>query len=393
MSLTRLWVNSPEQIRDKQIHQIIAFAGDGNLRDGSSASAEFRDLLSKVPSITLERYADECLTTKFQDSGLALQDVVNQVGARLGFDVVYGRYRGVRNTEKFGHDGLWRSPTGSTIVVEVKTSDTYSIDLEKVVGYRRNLINKGEIREVGSSILVVVGRNSTGDLEAQIRGSRHAWDIRLISVDALIKLVSVKEDLEDPKILHRIHQILVPREFTRLDDIVEILFSTAEDLKLDSSPDSTGEATAQAGGKKFTPVAFHQACVDRIQSVLGLALIKKSRASFQTADRTTRLVCAVSREHDRSGQPAYWFAFHPHQKDFLEGDGMPFVAFGCGSADQLLLLPFQQFASWLPDFNTTDLVTRFYWHISIVISEGRPFLSLKGGKSSVDLSRFLVGEP
>ena len=32
-----------------------------------------------------------------------------------------------------------------------------------------------------SSMLIVVGGEDTGDLEAQIRGSRYAWDIRLVS--------------------------------------------------------------------------------------------------------------------------------------------------------------------------------------------------------------------
>ena len=36
----------------------------------------------------------ECLNEKFESGGLALQDVVNQVGRRLGFQVEDGRYRG-----------------------------------------------------------------------------------------------------------------------------------------------------------------------------------------------------------------------------------------------------------------------------------------------------------
>jgi hypothetical protein len=51
------------------------------------------------------------------------------------------------------------------------------------------LITSGQLKEDQSSILIVVGREDTGDLEAQIRGSRHAWDVRLISVDALLRLM------------------------------------------------------------------------------------------------------------------------------------------------------------------------------------------------------------
>ena len=58
-------------------------------------------------------------------------------------------------------------------------------------------------------MLLIVGRQDTGDLEAQIRGSRHAWDIRIISVDALLRLMSTKEEVEDPLMMQKIHSILV----------------------------------------------------------------------------------------------------------------------------------------------------------------------------------------
>ena len=82
MSLLDLWQESPDQLRDKLVHQVIAFAGDGKLKDGSVACSEFRECLAAVPSRLLARYADQCLTQKFENSGLALQDTVNEVGAR-----------------------------------------------------------------------------------------------------------------------------------------------------------------------------------------------------------------------------------------------------------------------------------------------------------------------
>ena len=387
MALTDLWLTSPDQLRDKHVHQIIAFAGDGRLRDGSVASGEFRDFLSRLPSELLARYAAECLTTSFPESGHALQDIVNQIGRRLGFEVSYGRYRGTAS--HVGFDGLWRSPSGHALVVEVKTTDAYRIDLNTLAAYRKALLSQSEISERESAILIVVGRQDTGDLEAQIRGSRHAWDIRLISVDSLVRLVSVKEDLEDPEILHRIHQILIPREFTRLDEIIDMLFSTAEDLKQESE---SGEAVAaEEAGKKFTPVAFHKACVDRISRALGRPFVKQSRASFHTPEDDARLVCAVSREHSRSGQPAYWFAFHPHQQDFLRTSKAAFVAFGCGSPDRLLMIPFAEFQPLLDGLNVTDKGDRTYWHVPIVRSGAASFKLLRRrGRSNVDLSHYLL---
>jgi hypothetical protein len=73
------------------VNQIIGIAAGGKLLDGRSASEEFRAFLSQIPSALNVRYAEECLTAPFPDSGLALQDLVNQVGKRLGFEVVDGR--------------------------------------------------------------------------------------------------------------------------------------------------------------------------------------------------------------------------------------------------------------------------------------------------------------
>lgn len=119
MSLTDLWEDSREQLKDKHVQQIIAFAGDGHLRDGSATSVDFRKFLSLIPHENLRLYADQCLKGSFNGSGLALQDIINQVGSRIGFEVTGGRYRG--SAGHIGFDGLWKMPEGHTIVVEVKT--------------------------------------------------------------------------------------------------------------------------------------------------------------------------------------------------------------------------------------------------------------------------------
>ena len=117
-----------------------------------------------------------------------------------------------------------------------------------------------------------MGRKDTGDLEAQIRGSRHAWDMRLISVDALLRLMLLKQQVEDPTIIQRIYDLLIPREFTKLDEIVEIVFFTAEDIIEEEPADENGPEKTKT--PKFTPVAFHQKCVDRIEKHLEYILIK-----------------------------------------------------------------------------------------------------------------------
>lgn len=392
MALLDLWTKSPDQLQDKQVNQLIAFAGGGKLLDESPCSAEFRAFLARVPSKNLARYAEQCLGESFDGSGFALQDIVNEVGARLGATTEPGRYRGT--SRHSGLDGLWRFPNGHAIVVEVKTTDAYSINLNTIAEYRRTLLSSGSITEENSSVLLVVGRQETGNLEAQIRGSRFAWNIRVISVDALMRLMFIKEDVEDPALVQRIHNMLIPREFTRLDAIADLLFSATEEVKQDEASSEVEEIgePERSEGPKFTPVAFHEACVKRIQAKLGVALIKRTRAGYSTPDKTVAIICSVSKEHNVDLNPNYWFAFHPHQQDFLKQHATAYVAFGCGSSKRVIVIPYTTFEPWLASSWTTTKEDRTYWHVVIYRKDGTYTLRLRKGRKPIDLTSFALIE-
>lgn len=390
MPLLDLWAKTPDQLEDKQVHQLIAFAGKGKLLDESPCSTEFRSFLATVPSKKLEKYSEQCLTESFQDSGLALQDVVNEIGVRLGATATHGRYRGTK--KHIGFDGLWNFPSGQSIVIEVKTTDTYRIDLNVIAEYRKALISNGVAKVNTSSILLVVGRQDTGDLEAQIRGSRHAWDVRIISVDALIRLMRIMEEVDDPIIVQRIHNILIPREFTRLDAIADVLFSTTEEVRQDETPpEAKGISTSpKSEGAKAAPVAFHESCIKRVQAKLGLSFVKRSRSGYSTPDNSVALNVSVSKEHDAETTPNYWFAFHPHQQAFLKKHTTAYVAFGCGSSQRLILIPFGDFEPWLKHTWTTDNDDRTYWHI-VIYRDGENYtFRTKKGEKEIDLTQYVV---
>lgn len=383
MALLDLWLSDRSQLTTKHVQQVIAFAGDGSLRDGADASAEFRDYLRHIPSDLLARYADECLQGAFPNSGLALQDVVNEIGRRLDFLVTHGRYRGTSNQP--GHDGIWADSDRHNIIVEVKTTDAYRIDLNTIAGYRQTLAKIGDIQLDASSMLVVVGRQDTGDLEAQIRGSRHAWDMRVISVDALLRMLKLKEEVEDPSLIKRIHDILVPHEFTRLDPIIEIAFAAVADVRFEAEVEDEDEDPKD---KKFVPVSFHAECIARIEQHIQRTLVKKTRAAFSTADGETRVLCAISRYHPR--EKRYWFAFHPHQETYLADATNSYVAYGCGDANTMFLIPFSDFRPWLQFFNKTEKPDRFYWHIKIKPS-GKSFcMSGRSGTKDFDITKYKI---
>lgn len=390
MALLDLWNDNPDQLGDKQVHQLIAFAGAGRLLDDSPCSAEFRTFLASVPAKNLQTYCDQCLKEAFDGSGFALQDVVNEVGARLGATVTPGRYRGT--TKHTGQDGLWQFPNGKSILIEVKTTDAYSINLNTIAGYRKSLIASGDISEDNSSILLVVGRQETDNLEAQIRGSKYAWNIRVISVDALLRLMFIKEEVEDPALLQRIHAILIPYEFTRLDQIADLLFSAAKEIKQeeDEALVTPSELVEKPDGPKFTPVAFHEDCVKRLKKKLGVSLIKRTRSGYSTPDNKLGVVCSVSKEHNPDKSPNYWFAFHPHQDDFLKPYASAFVAFGCGSGKQVLVIPYGTLKPWLEYSWTTTTDDRTYWHVVIYRKAKKFELRLRKGKKAIDVTPFLL---
>ena len=392
MSLVELWQTSPSQLRDKHVQQIIAFAGAGRLQDGNEASIDFRAFLSHVPSEVLTRYANECLAGKFDDGGFALQDVINQVGRRLGFEAEDGRYRGVAGHS--GHDGLWLAHDRA-IIVEVKTTDTYRIDLDRIADYRLQIVRLGRVPDRTMSILLVVGRQDTGDLEAQIRGSRHAWDIRVISVDGLIRLMTLKETIDDPQILKKTLGILTPREFTRVDDIIDLVFSTAEEaIQEATTEEEAGRALEDSRSEtsitRVAPANFYDACIQRVAAKLGCSLVKQSRTYYASPDGSIAVLCVVSRAYEHQTRQGFWYAFHPHQREKLAAASQSFVALGCGSPNVVLFIPSQDFTSWVDDMNVTRLDDRLYWHVQIVLDGRRFELRRKAGTSRVDLTRYLL---
>jgi hypothetical protein len=379
MGIVDVYKTNKDQFKDKRISQIIAFCGDGQLLDGGSAPLELREFLLGLSLENLVDYLNQCLDEPFKDSGLALQDIINEVGRRIGYTVENGRYRGVRNEN--GFDGLWESP-GKKIIVEVKTTDAYRIDLTRVGAYRKKLANDRNFNEEDLSILIVVGRIDTGDLEAQVRGSKFAWDIRIISADALMKMAKVKSELEDPVVIQKIHGILVPKETTKLDEIVDLLFVTAEDSKSAEQEDEEPASDEADDGqivvdkfvvreskkdKKFTPLNFNEQCKDRISEKLGIDFIQDSRGKYYNPTEDMGLVCSISREYVQPKANRYWFLFYPYQLEYLEKYQKAFLALGCGSEKNILLLPKEFMKGLLEKLNkkirNKDGSTQYHVHV------------------------------
>lgn len=398
-------LSDPDALQSRRVEQIVAICGDGALTDGSACAAEFREFLKNVPSRMLRKYADECLdgsVTRNSNTGLAFQDIVNEVGERLGFNVAPGYYRG--SSTRIGNDGLWKS-LDFGFVVEVKTSDL-SVKLENITTYRERLIEEQRITEAGSSILIVLGRQDSGDLEAQIRGSRYAWDIRMIGTDALFRLLEIKENLNQPQTIHRITELLKPIEYTRVDKLIEVVFSTSSDVSQPLSEDAVPEQSTritpispaprrQAAHDLETsthssPVNFYEKCVNRINHRLQKHFIKDGRVTYTSSDKTTNLVLLNSKAYDEDPGHSFWYGFRPNQDTFLAEKESSYVAFGCGSEHTIILMPFQKLKPLLPRLLETrdehdELVHK---HVSIV--ETNSCYRMRVGEEFIDITQYVL---
>lgn len=370
-------------------------AGDGNLKDGSSCSDELRKYLAEAESAKLGTYIEHCLESGFSKSGYVFQDLVNELGRRLDYKVTNGRYQGT--VSEIGHDGIWVSPEGQTIIAEVKTTDAYRIPLDTIAGYRQKLLAANKTASP-SSILILVGRQDTGELEQQIRGSRHAWDIRLISADALMKLVQLKENSEDSETGGKIRSLLTPLEFTRLDGLVDVMFTAATDVETASPEFVDGDKTKAVptskdiivapSGWEFTDSVIldkkRADIIDAMSRKTKTKLIKKSRALFWDATHEVRIACSISKRYPKSY--LYWYAFHPEWREFLNEGRESYFVLGCMDLKLAFAIPLKVIAANLDALNTTTTSKKTYWHIHIVESaSGGYAVPLRHGKQlSID---------
>lgn len=415
-ALITLWREYPDQVRDLSVQQIVKIAGAGRLLDGSKCSLDFRSVLAEMDASDLERFVSECLEKEggkgarkgFEDSGYVLQDVVNEIGRRLDFQVTNGLYQGRKGAT--GCDGIWKDASGIELVVEVKTTDTYSIPLDVVERYREELSTTGEIG-AESSVLFVVGRDDTGALEAQIRGSRHAWTMRMIGAASLVRLLQVKVNAESPKVAERIRSILKPIEYTRVDRIADLMFEVRADtdeplpdgeaIERPGVPSSSSPATVRPTVLIETSASrlpsglptpgietIRQDAADTVSRKLGVRLTRRRRSLFETSDDKVHAIISVSKRYERDYQ-SYWYAFYDTQRDYLAESGTGFFVLCAADTGRIWSIPYGVIAPLLDGMNSTTRADgQIYWHILTKL-DGEDCL-LVGGGDPVSLAPYEV---
>ena len=272
-----------------------------------------------------------------------LQEVVNELGRRLEFEVENGLYQG--RAGAIGFDGVWRVAGEPDIIIEVKTTDYFTLNLETHRKYKDKLIEANRTQREAST-LIVVGREDTGALEAQIRGSRYAWEMRLISVSALIRLVQVKEKPDDAATVRQIRELLKPFEYTKIDQIIRVIFSTTQSVETQKEIEPSIEETIEGrdvGRQIRTDLELlngkRQEAVEAFAKLKGKNLVKRSVTLFSDPEKRFRVCCAVSKRYEKDYQP-YWYAYHPAWDSFLDGGEEAYFVLACMDRSEAYALPF-----------------------------------------------------
>jgi hypothetical protein len=206
------------------LKEILELVGELNDKKGENTPRDrFRThIKSNINEVGILRdYIEECLRYTDNKYNRALQDLVNHIGTFLGFEVEYGRYSGVKN--EIGHDGLWKSPDGFNIVIEVKKTEDFTINTSIVLNYINDLISLGKISNIKNSIgLYVIGKPNPDikQLENNIIAENRISELRITSIDSLLSLAEIMNDYD---VEHNdILSILKPSR-PSIDNVVEIM--------------------------------------------------------------------------------------------------------------------------------------------------------------------------
>jgi len=175
----------------------------------------------------LRDFIEECLRETGDQYSKALQDLINHLGKLMGFEVNYGRYQGV--ISQTGYDGHWISQTKKHIVIEVKTTEVYSIKTATILSYIDALVSEKKIPERDVALgLYVVGKPDPeiNQFESLIRAEKLIQQLRIISVNSLISLAELMNEYD-----------------VNHDDILAIIFPSGP--KIDSIVDLMSRLVAQ----------------------------------------------------------------------------------------------------------------------------------------------------
>ena len=364
---------------------------DGKLNDTGQTAPAFRDFLNNCRIDQLETYITQ-LVTEASD-GKIFQDIVNTIGKKIGFEVVHGLYQGKKNS--IGFDGLWHQGD-LNLVIECKTTDAYRISTKTLLGYSNDLKEKKGL-QLAPPILLVVGRVDTGDIEAQIRGSRADDRISVIGVESLLSLAKAAVELSDGPAADSLRKVLLPRDYTRLDDLTALITNVineaqqtsqdqaeADEVELVQTIDKKPEIN-NINGQSLTDLLRSSMVLSSIES-LGKLEKASPRSKAQFVTESGRFISFWHLKDIQTPISTFGTPFNTPGKKF--GNKKVAAALGLEGKQYFYIVDFRTVVDWTKFLNETLKPNRQYWHLALKESNDKLEVILNKSEDNFDIQSF-----
>ena len=271
----------------------------------------------------------------------------------------------------FGSGGYTVLDKAATI--EHILPQTISAEWKEELGERWEHIHRDYVHTLGNLSLVTQEWNSVlSNAPFAIKGPKLGAHALRINSDYFIR--DIKRWNDDA-----IHE--------RAAFLIEKVLAIWPPLVSEDQPRDEDDEFAES--QKVEPANFHEECIERVSRHFGKVLLKRSTQHYSTTDGHCRVVCSVSKAYARAHDTVYWYSFFPSQKEFLLAASSSFVAYGCGSPDKVILLPYDVFEPLTLNMRTT-IQDRKYWHIKIFERGNTFYLGQELVGTRVDITDYLL---
>ncbi|MGD0076348.1 MAG: hypothetical protein ABSD31_18735, partial [Candidatus Binataceae bacterium] len=194
-------------------------------------------------------------------------------------------------------------------------------------------------------------------------------------------------------------RILIPFEYTRVDNIVDLVFETQQetDQKAQTNADLESEDAAESanqeqGAYEFTPRdkldEKRLKIVHAFFKLKNATPVQRTRTNFSDSMNQVGATCAISKRYKRDYQP-YWYALHPKWLVFMRSVSDGFFVLGCMDRNEAYALPIAFIEQNLEAMNTTEKGDKKYWHVALTIDKGSLALNLSSIGKKIDLAPYL----
>jgi len=136
--------------------------------------------------------------------------------------------------------------------------------------------------------------------------------------------------------------------------------------------------------------AKRAAILGALEKLYNVRLNRRSAVMYRSQNNELGIVCVMSKWHEKNEN--YWYAFHTHQKEFLEQMSDGYFVIGMMDRDSVVAIPLKVIQQNLKKLNTTTAQDRLtYWHVHVTKGRGGSlWLQRAKGESPLPLDSFIV---